>query len=196
MYDDTNYQPKKPIYVSIVSHDPSQWPGLIAACDGLKFWAYIYHDRDVYVPSDTKVLNGEVKAGDLKPKHLHIFAYDSPKMIKSWANRFEIPANFVEAKTNRKASLLYLTHESQNAIIAKKTKYERSEVVTSNPIKYQEYITAGDIPDYMAELNDLIDYQNGKMTLPEFLQKHQDMLAVSAYQRVTLYKNLLTIKRF
>lgn len=196
MINDSDYKPKKPIYVSVVSHDPAQWAGLIAACDGLKFWAYIYHDRDVYVPSDTKVLNGDVKAGDIKPKHLHIFAYDTPKMIKSWASRFEIAPNFIEAKTNRKASLLYLTHESQNAINAKKTKYERSEVVTSNPIKYQEYISAGDIPDYQSELQDLLDYQNGKMTLQEFLLKHQDMLAVSAYQRVTLYKNLLSLKHY
>ena len=165
MIDDTNYKPKKPIYVSVVSHDPAQWPGLIAACDGLKFWAYIFHDRDVYVSSDTKVLTGDVKAGDIKPKHLHIFAYDTPKTIKSWANRFEIPMNFIEAKNNRKASLLYLTHESQNAVTAKKTKYERSEVFTSNPVKYQEYITAGDIPDYMGELQDLLDYQNGKHIL-------------------------------
>lgn len=196
MINDSDYKPKKPIYVSVVSHDPAQWAGLIAACDGLKFWAYIYHDRDVYVPSDTKVLNGDVKVGDIKPKHLHIFAYDTPKMVKSWASRFEIAPNFIEAKTNRKASLLYLTHESQNAINAKKTKYERSEVVTSNPIKYQEYISAGDIPDYQSELQDLLDYQNGKMTLQEFLLKHQDMLAVSAYQRVTLYKNLLSLKHY
>lgn len=196
MINDSDYKPKKPIYVSVVSHDPAQWPRLIAACDGLKFWAYIYHDRDIFVPSDTKVLNGDVKAGDIKPKHLHIFAYDTPKMIRSWASRFEIAPNFIEAKTNRKASLLYLTHESQNAINAKKTKYERSEVVTSNPIKYQEYITSGDIPDYQSELQDLLDYQNGKMTLQEFLLKHQDMLAVSAYQRVTLYKNLLSLKHY
>lgn len=196
MQQSTDYQPKKPIYVSIVSHDPQQWNDLIAACDGLKFWAYIYHDKDVYVPSDTKVLNGEAKAGDLKPKHLHIFAYDTPKMIKSWSSRFGIAPNFIEAKTNRKASLLYLTHESQNAITAKKTKYERSQVVTSSPIKYQEYISAGDIPDYMSEIQDLLDYRDGKLSLYAFLNKHQDMLAVSSYQRITLYKNLLSIKKF
>lgn len=193
---DNTYTPKKPIYVSVVSHDPEQWDNLIAACDGLKFYAYIFHDKDIYVPSDSKVLSGEVKVGDVKPKHLHIFAYDTPKSIKSWANRFEIPANFIQAKTNRKASLLYLTHESQNAIIAKKTKYERSLVKTSNPVKYQEFITAGDIPDYFREINDLLDYQNGKITLYQFLDKHQDLLAVTAYQRITLYKNLLTIRKF
>lgn len=190
------YVPHKPIYVSIVSHNPEQWDQLINACDGLKFWAYIFHDKDVYVASDTKVINGEVKEGDLKPKHLHIFAYDTPKTLKSWSNRFEIPINFVEAKSNRKASLLYLTHESNNAVIAKKTKYERSLVKTSNPIKYQEYITSGDVPDYVAELNDLLDYQNGKISLFDFLQKHQELLAVSPYQRINLYKNLLTIKKF
>lgn len=190
------YTPKKPIYVSIVSHDPNQWDDLISNCDGLKFWAYIFHDKDVYVASDTKVLSGDAKVGELKPKHLHIFAYDTPKALKSWSNRFHIPINFIEAKCNRKASLLYLTHESQNAVIAKKTKYERSLVVTSNPIKYQEYITSGDIPDYMQELNDLLDYRDGKISLNCFLNKHQDMLAVSAYQRVTLYKNLLSIKKY
>lgn len=193
---DNQYVPKKPIYVSIVSHDPEQWDNLISSCDGLKFYAYIFHDKDIYVPSDSKVLSGEAKTGELKPKHLHIFAYDTPKTIKSWSNRFNIPTNFVQAKTNRKASLLYLTHESQNAVNANKTKYERSLIHTNNSIKYQEFITAGDVPDYIKELNDLIDYQNGKLSLHQFLNLHQDLLAVTAYQRINLYKNLLTIKKF
>lgn len=185
------YKPNKPTLISLVSHDPDQWDNIIFNLDGLKFWAYIYHDKDTYDNGDHKVVDGMAAVGDPKPKHLHVVALDSPKNFKSWANRFGVPENLIEWKANRKATLLYLTHESANSL--GKHRYDRKEVITSDPVRYQTYISAGDIPDYKAEYNDLLDLQKGKITVSQYLDRHQDLLAVSSYQRLNIYSTLFKL---
>lgn len=189
----SEYRPTKPTLVTFALHDETQWQNAIDACDGLHFWAYIYHDMDIYSPSDYKVLHGEAKIGDKKPKHLHIVAIDSPKTFKSWGNRFSIPDFMVEWRSNRKSALLYLTHESKSAIREGKIKYDRKDIVCSDPVKYQEYITSGDIPDYKSEIEDINALRYGRLTVFEYLDKHPELLATTAIGRLSVYRNLFNI---
>lgn len=189
----SEYKPNKPTLITFALHDENQWLGVIDALDGLHFWAYIYHDKDIYVASDYSVKEGKARIGDPKPKHLHVVAIDSPKTFKSWGNRFCIPDFMIEWRSNRKAALLYLTHESQGAVREGKVKYDRKEVICSDPVKYQEYITAGDIPDYKAEMKDIEALRSGSLTVYQYLDKHPDLLATSAIGRLSVYRNLFNI---
>ena len=82
----SEYKPHKPTLITFAVHDVNQWQQVIDACDGLHFWAYIYHDMDIYSPDDYPVKQGNAIAGEIKPKHLHVVAIDSPKTFKSWGN--------------------------------------------------------------------------------------------------------------
>lgn len=189
----SEYKPNKPTLVTFAIHDPTQWQQVIDACDGLHFWAYIYHDNDVYTFDDYSVKEGIAEVGQIKPKHLHVVAIDSPKTFKSWGNRFMIPDFMIEWRNNRKSALLYLTHESLNAIREGKFKYDRKEVICSDPVKYQEYITTGDIPDYKQELCDIKALRSGAMSVYDYLDKHPDLLATTSVGRLNVYRNLFNI---
>lgn len=188
---------KKPSNIIVVSQKPDQWPALIDSLNGFRFWAYIFHENEPYISSDDKVISGDVKIGDIKPKHLHICIVDTPRTFKSWANRLEIPVQLIKSmKTGIKNNVLYLTHESPTAVRDGKMRYSRDLVVSNNVVKYNEYCTQGDVPNYKKELDDLLDYQMGKISLSEFLDSHPELLAVTPYQRLNVYRNLLTIKKY
>lgn len=187
------YKPYKPCMIQFSVSDPSQFDFIISQLDGLKFWAYIFHDSDIYDESDYPVKQGSAKVGDLKPKHLHVVCIDSPKNYKTWGNRFSIPDFMVEYVRNRKSALLYLTHESHLAVSQGKHKYDRKEIKTSDVIKFQEYITQGDVPDYDKEFSDLWQLYKGGMTIKQYLKNHPDLLACSSYQRVKVFQSLLNI---
>lgn len=189
----SEYKPTKPTLVTFAIHDPEQWQAIIDSCDGLHFWAYIYHDNDFYTADDFKVKEGIARVGDKKPKHLHVVAIDSPKTFRSWGHRFSIPEFMIEWRSNRKSAILYLTHESKNAIRDGKTKYDRKDIVCSDPVKYQEYITAGDVPDYAQELCDIKALYNGDLTVYEYLERHPELLATTSIGRLSVYRNLYNI---
>lgn len=189
----SEYKPNKPTLITFAVHDETQWQHVIDACDGLHFWAYIYHDMDIYGPDDYPVKQGNASTGDIKPKHLHVVAIDSPKTFKSWGNRFGLPDFMIEWRSNRKAALLYLTHESMAAVREGKHKYNRKEVICSDPVKYQEYITMGDTPDYAQELCDIKALHNGSLTVYEYLDKHPELLACTPVGRLGVYRNLFNI---
>lgn len=194
-----SYTPTKPCMVSLVSHDSNQWDFLIDSLNGFKFWAYIFHDHDIYSSSDFishPDLSDRFSVGDVKPKHLHIFIIDVPRTFKSWSSRLNFPQNLIQWKNNRKNALLYLTHESPNAVRDGKSKYNRKEVFTSNVVKYEEYINSGNIPDYKKEFNDLLLLRDGSITPFEYLQSHPELLAVTPYQRLSVYRTLLTINKW
>lgn len=189
----SEYKPNKPTLITFALHDPTQWQNVIDNLDGLHFWAYIYHDKDTYVSSDYSVQQGSANVGDIKPKHLHVVCIDSPKTFKSWANRFSIPDFMIEWRSNRKSALLYLTHESVGAKRENKYIYKREEVICSDPVRYQEYITCGDIPDYKQEINDIIALRKGEMSVFDYIDKHPELLATSAIGRLGVYRNLFNI---
>lgn len=193
----SEYKPNRPNSVIFSSALPEQWDTIIEALEGCKFYCYIFHENEPYVAADAEVLKGNHKVGEVKKKHLHVFVMDAPKSFKSWGRLFGIPDNQIQwLRAGIRANLLYLTHESRSAISAGKLKYERSLVVTNNRPKYINYISGPGDVDYHSELNDLLDYQSGHISLTEFLDRHPDILNVSPYQRLNVYKNLLTIKKY
>lgn len=193
MQNENEYKPYKPCMIQFAIHDPAQFDNVISQLEGLKFWAYIYHDKDIYSDDDYPVQQGSASVGDVKPKHLHIVCIDSPKTYKTWGNRFSIPDFMIEYVRNRKSALLYLTHESHKAVVAGKTKYDRKEIHTSDRVKFKSFITQGDTPDYDKEFRDLWALYKGNMSIKLYLSKHPDLLSGSSYQRVKVFQSLLSI---
>lgn len=92
-------------------------------------WAYILHDRDVY--TDTTEHH---KAGQLKPPHYHVYVYrrndtKGEYFIKLGALASpENPTARVAVQTEASDAILYFQHKTEEAIVEKKTPYDRTEI--------------------------------------------------------------------
>lgn len=101
----------------------------------IKKWAYVLHDKDVYLEKDEKE-NPEHKAGMPKPAHYHIVIWTGSnnmdiEVIAKW---FGVATNFVEIKKGRGAFLdcvEYLTHEAEKQQDLGKYRYNDKEVVAN-----------------------------------------------------------------
>lgn len=104
--------------------------GLAKRERGLQNWAYIRHDKDVYVEGDDIPEGQEV--GDVRPPHWHvILQFNSQAELDSVAKAFGVAEQFVEKKTGTGAffdCLYYLVHEDDKQREKGKHVYERSEV--------------------------------------------------------------------
>lgn len=105
----------------------------------LKRWAYIYHDKDVYVPEDEP----EHVAGDLKPAHYHIvIECDSAIALEQISKWFNIPSNYIHLPKGGKRAFLdciqYLTHEDEKQQLLGKHLYFDDEVRSN--FDFREFI--------------------------------------------------------
>ena len=104
--------------------------GLAKRERGLKNWAYIVHDKDVYVEGDD-IPEGQF-VGDKRPRHWHVLLeFNSQAELDSVAKAFGVAENFVEKKVGAGAffdCLYYLTHEDSKQQQLGKHVYEREEV--------------------------------------------------------------------
>lgn len=96
-------------------------------------WAYVMHDKDVYVAGDKMPEGKEV--GDLKPRHWHVVGRCSYAVeISVIAKWFQIEEQYIDAPKGRGAFMdcvEYLTHESSRQQELGKYRYP-DEDVTAN----------------------------------------------------------------
>lgn len=97
----------------------------------IKQWAYVLHDKDVYLDTDEKK-NPNHKEGEKKHPHWHIvFRSENAISTTSISKWFGIPENFIECPKG-KGSFLdnveYLTHENPKQIALGKCRYPDEEI--------------------------------------------------------------------
>lgn len=110
--------------------------GILAKENSIDNWAYIRHDKDVYVWGDD-IPEGK-KIGDKRPPHWHILLkFKNQIEFSSIAKLFGVPENLVEKKTGAGAFydyLYYMTHEDDKQRLLGKYVYERDEVHMINEV--------------------------------------------------------------
>lgn len=115
----------------------------------IKEWAYVLHDKDVYLPED-EVKNPKHKAGSTKPPHWHIVINCNQQVeagvIAKW---FGIAENFVGIPKGSDISkgagkfldcVEYLTHESDKQQKKGKHRYDDKEVKASEGFEWRARI--------------------------------------------------------
>lgn len=104
--------------------------GLSKRANGLKRYAYVRHDRDVYV--DGEHLPEGKAVGEVRPAHWHVLLeFSNPAVVESVADTFGVPMQYVEVKKGHGAFLdcvYYMTHESDKEQAKGKVVYDREEV--------------------------------------------------------------------
>lgn len=108
-------------------------------------WAYILHDKDTMVDKET---------GEIVPKkpHYHVYMeFGNPRYLSSIAKEFELPEAAINKVANTKATLAYLTHRTQKAILDCKYLYDPSEVVHSDDMEFDfsEIVDTAQCVDWM-----------------------------------------------
>lgn len=100
---------------------------------GIKRYAYILHDKDVYSEADEEADETHVQ-GQIKPPHWHIVIQSNNAMeVSILAKRLGIAENFIDVpKGMDRGKFLdcveYLTHEAEKQQMLGKHKYQDSEV--------------------------------------------------------------------
>ena len=104
--------------------------GLSKRANGLKRYAYVRHDRDLYV--DGEHLPEGKAVGEVRPAHWHVLLeFSNPAVVESVADTFGVPMQYVEVKKGHGAFLdcvYYMTHESDKEQAKGKVVYDREEV--------------------------------------------------------------------
>lgn len=104
--------------------------GLSKRANGLKRYAYVRHDRDVYV--DGEHLPEGKAVGEVRPAHWHVLLeFSNPAVVESVADTFGVPMQYVEVKKGHGAFLdcvYYMTHESDKEQAKGKVVYDREDV--------------------------------------------------------------------
>lgn len=102
----------------------------------IKRWAYIWHDRDVYTEKEEiNDATGRIKAGDKKPKHVHIVINgDNAIELQAVARWFGVPEQYVDVPKGAGAfldSVEYLSHSHPNQQALGKHLYPDEEVISN-----------------------------------------------------------------
>lgn len=97
--------------------------------DAFEQFAYITHDRDFFISTDTEVKSGKHVEGELKKSHIHVVGRCSnPRTISSISKKLGIADNFIEyGKGTFKKAVRYLVHLDH----CDKASY-RNDEITSN----------------------------------------------------------------
>lgn len=104
--------------------------------DDIEHYAYILHDRDVYLPTDKRVLSGDVPENTPKEPHYHLVVNlrsgrgNTSSAVRKWFQGFCRQNVFCQGvRKNLALMLSYLTHSDKNSIKSNKVIYEQSEIV-------------------------------------------------------------------
>lgn len=109
--------------ISGAIHNSEQFPAIIECITGCKYYAYIFHDKDI----DDE--------GNLKSRHLHFVAQDRHS-LKSWSQLLGIPENMIEIPRNWRSVNRYLIHIDETD----KFHYSSDDVVTNMPLRFNNYL--------------------------------------------------------
>lgn len=122
----------------------------------VKRWAYICHDKDVYLALDEEQ-NSDHKAGEIKPRHWHIvLECGSNVEIGVVARWLGVAENFVETAKGAGAFLdcvQYLTHEQEKQQLLGKRLYADSEVKSNFEFRAELDKRAENRAKYNRDLN-------------------------------------------
>ncbi len=100
----------------------------------VKEWAYIIHDKDVYLANDKQVKEEKAKVGDPKEPHIHLYLNfgESGATYETVAKWFDDEPQYVCKVKGRKADmLLYLTHKNA----PEKYQYDEKKIVSNFNLK-------------------------------------------------------------
>lgn len=151
-------------------NDASQFPALIEGLSGCQYYAYIYHDKD-----------------DGKKKHLHFVAQDRHS-LKVWSDILCIPEHMIEICRNFRSANRYLIHLDDS----EKFLYNKSEVFTNRPIRFESYLQDNMELSPRALCDDMVKVREGIITRQDFLQKYEYFLSKqSFYSQYRIYSDLI-----
>lgn len=156
----------------------------------IKKWAYILHDKDIYVESDTNIPEGK-SVGDNKDEHFHIVmelsSNQKPNVIAKWF-KDEKPERIQKAKTTNKKFIFfnmveYLFHETPSSINVK-AHYEHSEAIANFNI--EKFLEKGrqESNEYKKKINS----KNEKVKEKELLKQLEDDIVEAIKQGTPPYK--------
>lgn len=156
--------------VSGAIHNKAQFPTIIQALEGCKYYAYIFHDKD-----------------EGKDIHLHFVAQDRHS-LKKWASLFDIPENMIEIPRNFRAVNRYLIHLDDS----EKFLYNKSDVKTNRPTRFESYLSDNQEIDSRTLFDDLRKVREGRITHEDFIEKYKFWLnQQSFYSQFKIISELL-----
>lgn len=144
---------------------------------GLLSWAYVRHDKDVYLDGDDIPEGKDV--GDVRPTHWHVvLQFKNQAELPGVAKAFGVEPQYVDKMTGTGAfydGVYYLTHEDDKQRNAGKHVYGREEVVLPDgteaevweTIEVREAKRMKRMPQALSLERYLDKLASGKMTLAE-----------------------------
>lgn len=151
-------------------HDSSQWVNIIKGLNECKYFAYIYHDHD-----------------DGKEKHLHFVAEDRHSLA-AWSSLLGVPSHMIEISHHFRGANRYLIHLDN----PEKFLYNKSDVFTNKPIRFESYLQDNQELNARNLLNDLAKLREGRITRDDFMAKYEYHLnKQSFYSQFKIYSELL-----
>lgn len=130
-------------------------------------YAMIIHDKDVYTKADQAEDEEKpedkrkgIIAGNQKPRHLHVgLKFYTPKKFGAVANKFNVPVELVQGISSGSFAryMLYLTHETNEAIKQGKHQYKDNEVI-SNIDNWSDMKNADKAKQRAVSQEDMIDW--------------------------------------
>ena len=151
--------------------------GIAKREQGLLSWAYVRHDKDVYLDGDDIPEGKDV--GDVRPPHWHVvLQFKNQAELPGVAKAFGVEPQYVDKMTGTGAfydGVYYLTHEDDKQRNAGKHVYGREEVVLPEgteaevweTIEVREAKRMKRMPQALSLERYLDKLANGKMTLSE-----------------------------
>lgn len=156
--------------VSGAIHNKAQFPTIIHALEGCKYYAYIFHDKD-----------------EGKDIHLHFVAQDRHS-LKMWSNLFDIPENMIEIPRNFRSVNRYLIHLDD----PEKFLYNKSDVITNRPTRFECYISDNIEINSRDLFVDLKKVREREITQEDFIEKYKFWLSQqSFYSQFKIISELL-----
>lgn len=167
--------------IELVTNKSQDFNRVLLWAQDFEQYFYIVHDKDV-----------NKKTGEVIAPHVHCLVYMKNGTTQNgWFARVGdlVPKNFVEFINNKRASIMYLTHETAQAQADGKHVYDRSELKTN-------------VPDYYASLwsssvsaidmyRDFASLRCAKMTPEEFIEKYQGQLSSCGfYQKLRVFSTI------
>ena len=152
--------------------------GLSKRVNGLKRYAYVRHDSDVYVDGE-HIPEGKA-VGDVRPAHWHVLLeFTNTAYVESVADTFGVPMQYVEVKKGHGAFLdcvYYMTHESEKEQAKGKVVYDRDQV-TLHGVTWEEVDTHLEYRFARSLQNGSEDFYvlqvaKGKMTLTQVFEEN------------------------
>lgn len=168
--------------------------GIAKRESGLLSWAYVRHDKDLYLEGDDIPEGKEV--GDVRPPHWHVvLQFKSQAELPGVAKAFGVGEQYVDKMTGNGAfydGVYYLTHEDDKQRTAGKHVYGRDEVILPagaeaeiwETIEVREAKRMKKMPQSLSVERYMSKLANGEMTLSEVYD--EDKLIYS--KNITAFK--------